>query len=98
MSAMARRAARSRAVGRVVAHKRGRGTSECDRLAASVTRRPINARLRAPMRSKTGTRRGQRRRGAKPPTDHAKAILPNPFAALLTTVQRDVDRRLKAFL
>jgi len=44
-----------------------------------------------PLRTKSSRRARQRRPG------QAKAIPPNPFVALLSTVQKDIDQRLEAF-
>ena len=44
-----------------------------------------------PLRTKSSRRRPRR------PPGHAKAIAPNPFVALLTSVKRDIDLRLEGF-
>ena len=44
-----------------------------------------------PLGTKSSTRSRRRRPG------HAKAIPPNPFVALLSAVQKDIDHRLEAF-
>jgi geranylgeranyl diphosphate synthase type I len=44
-----------------------------------------------PSRTETSRRKSGRRRGA------AKAIVPNPFLALLPSIKRDIDTRLEAF-
>jgi geranylgeranyl diphosphate synthase type I len=44
-----------------------------------------------PLSTKSSRRSRSRRK------DHAKAIPPNPFVALLSTVQKDIDQRLESF-